>query len=145
MTFYFALDIVEKTLQKEVAMEGIKQIEERRKEILKEMETIRSMRRGKVNEQFLKGARKGKKEPVYRGPYYVFSRHEKGKGTKSYRLKSQQEVESARRDVEAHKLFQELCREYEELTEELGRLERDGGESSPEKKLRRSRSRRTKK
>ncbi len=34
MTFYFALDIVGKTLQKEIVMEGIKQIEERRKEIV---------------------------------------------------------------------------------------------------------------
>ncbi len=125
-------------------MEAIKRIEKRRKEILKEMETMRSMRRGRVNEQYLKVPHKGKKEPVCRGPYYVFSRHEKGKGTKSYRLTSQEEVDSARRDVEAHKRFQELCREYEELTEELGRLERDAGDSSPEKKPRSSRPRRTK-
>jgi hypothetical protein len=126
-------------------MDRIKEIEKRRKEILREMGGIRSMRRGSVNEQFLKVSHKGKKEPVLRGPYYVFSRHEKGKGTKSYRLTSANEVENARRDVEAHKRFQELCREYEELTEEVGRLERSMGEGSPGKKLRRSRSRRTKK
>ncbi len=126
-------------------MDRIKEIEKRRKEILQEMGAMRSMRRGRVNEQYLKVPHKGKKQPVLRGPYYVFSRHEKGKGTKSYRLTSPEEVDSARRDVEAHKRFQELCGEYEELTEKLGRLERELGESSPEKKPRNSRSRRTKK
>ena len=126
-------------------MDRIKEIDKRRKEILREMGGIRSMRRGRVNEQFLKVPHKGKKEPVLRGPYYVFSRHEQGKGTKSYRLTSPEEVDQARRDAQAHKRFQELCREYEELTEELGRMERELGESSQGKKARRSRSRRTKK
>jgi len=124
-------------------MDRIKEIDKRRRQILREMEGIRSMRRGSVNEQFLRVPHKGKKEPVVRGPYYVFSRHEKGKGTRSYRLTSPEEVEQARRDVESHRRFRELCREYEELTQELGRMERELGESSPEKKLRRSRSRRT--
>ena len=124
-------------------MYSIKEIEKRRKEILREMGGIRSMRRGSVNEQLLKVPHKGKKEPVVRGPYYVFSRHEKGKGTKSYRLTSQEDVDKARRDVEAHRKFRELCREYEELTEELGRMERSLGEGSPGKKPRRLRSRRT--
>lgn len=124
-------------------MDRIEEIEKRRKEILREMGGIRSMRRGSVNEQFLKVPHKGKKEPVLRGPYYVFSRHEKGKGTKSYRLTPQKEVDNARWDVEAYRGFRELCREYEELTEELGRLEQALGERSPGKKLRRSRLRRT--
>lgn len=124
-------------------MDKIKEIEKRRRVILREMGGIRSMRRGSVNEQFLKVPHKGKKEPVIRGPYYVFSRFEKGKGTKSYRLTSPEDVDQARDDVEAHKRFRELCREYEELTEELGRVERALGERSPEKKLRRSPSRRT--
>ncbi len=124
-------------------MDHVQEIEKRRKEILREMGGIRSMRRGSVSEQFLKVPHKGKKEPVLRGPYYVFSRHEKGKATRSQRLTSSKEVEEARRDVEAHKRFRELCREYEELTEELGELERGSGESSPEKKPRKPPSRRT--
>ncbi|MFO8057796.1 MAG: DUF6788 family protein [bacterium] len=126
-------------------MKRCEEIEKRRSEILKEMEGIRSMRRGRVDEQYLKVPHKGKKEPVFRGPYYVFSRHEKGEGTKSYRLTTQEDVDNARRDVAAHKRFQELCREYEELTEELGRLERESDERSPEKKTRKSGSRRTRK
>jgi len=126
-------------------MKRCEEIETRRREILKEMGGIRSMRRGRVDEQYLKVPHKGEKEPALRGPYYVFSRHEKGKGTRSQRLTTQEEVEQARRDVQAHKRFQELCREYEELTEELGRIERELGDSSPGKKLQRSQSRRTKK
>ena len=49
-------------------MDRIKEIEKRRKEILREMGGIRSMRRGSINEQFLKVRHKGKKEPVLRGP-----------------------------------------------------------------------------
>jgi len=40
-------------------MDRIKKIEKRRKQILREMGGIRSMRRGSVNEQFLKVAHKG--------------------------------------------------------------------------------------
>lgn len=126
-------------------MNSIKEIEKRRKGILKEMEAIRSMRRGRVNEQYLKVLHKGKTEPVLRGPYYVFSCHEKGKGTKSHRLTSPEAVDNAKKDIEAYKHFCGICREYEELTEELGRMERTLGERSPEKKLRKSRSKRTKK
>ena len=126
-------------------MDRTKEIQKRRSEILGEMEAIRSMRRGCVNEQFLKVPHKGKKDPIVRGPYYVFSRYEKGKGTKSYRLTTTEEVEQARCDVEAHKRFRELCSEFEDLTEELGRVERSLGESSPGKKNSKRKSRPTKK
>ena len=96
------------------------------------------MERGTINEHYVKVPRKGKKESVLRGPYYVISRREEGK-TAGYHLTAQK-LERARCDVESHKRFKELCREYEELTERLGRLEREASESSREKKLRRSRS-----
>jgi hypothetical protein len=125
-------------------METVVQIEKRREEILAEMRGIRSMERGSINEQYLRVPQKGKKEPVLRGPYYVISRRE-GDKTRGYRLKTEAELGRARRDVEAHRRFRELCREYEGLTEELGRRERSMDEGSPKKKPQRSRSRRTKK
>jgi hypothetical protein len=79
---------------------------------------------------------------VLRGPYYLISRRG-GKKTVGYRLTSEAELARARRDVEAHQRFTALCREYEELTERLGRLERESGEGLAEKKRRRSRSRGT--
>lgn len=123
-------------------MDQIKAIEERREEILREMRGMRSLERGTITEQFLKVRHKGGKEPVLRGPYYTISRRGRGK-TEGRRLTDAEELARARRDVEAHRRFSELCREYEELTERLGRLERRSAEEGAEKKRRRSRSSRT--
>ncbi len=122
-------------------MNTIEEIEARREAILTEMRGIRSMERGTINEHYVKVRRKGNKEPALRGPYYVISRREE-KRTVGYHL-SAQELERARLDVQSHKRFKELCREYEELTERLGRLEREASESSREKKLPRSRLKKT--
>ena len=121
-------------------MKEIKRIEERREEILRQMREMRSMERGTITEQYLKVRHKGAAEPVLRGPYYVISRRGERK-TEGYRLSGPAELARARRDVEAHQRFAELCREYEELTEALGRLERGLVERAEgKKKRRRSRS-----
>jgi hypothetical protein len=101
------------------------------------------MRRGTINQQYLKVRHRGKSEPVLRGPYYVFSRRGEGK-TVGYRLTTAQEVEQARADILAHKRFVALCKEFAEVTEELGRLERRAPEErEAEKKRPRSRSSKT--
>lgn len=111
--------------------ERIKEVEGRREAVLEKMRGIRCMKRGTISEQYLKVPQKGKAEPVVRGPYYVLSRREGGK-TVSERL-SAVELEQARKDVAAHRQFSSLCKEYEALTEELGRLERQTGESAKKK------------
>jgi len=123
-------------------MKTIKDIEAKRDAVLEQMRHIRSIRQGTVNEQYLKVRHKGKKEPVLRGPYHVITRKE-GKKTVSERLTDPAELERARRDVEAHKHFVSLCREFERLTEQLGELERASGSLDVEKKRRKSRSNRT--
>lgn len=125
-------------------MSTIQELETQRNAVLAEIIAIRSMKRGTINEQFLKVPRKGKREPALRGPYYVLSRKE-GRRTVSQRLKSPTELEQAQRDVAAHKRFVELCRQFEQLTEQLGELERRTGDTAPEKKRRRSRSSKTRK
>jgi uncharacterized protein YdcH (DUF465 family) len=127
----------------EESMNTIEEVEARREAILKEMRAIRSMERGSINEHYVKVRRKGKTEPGLRGPYYVISRRVE-KRTVGYHLAAQ-ELKRARLDVQSHKRFKELCREYEELTERLGRLEREAPESSREKKLPRSRLKKTRK
>jgi hypothetical protein len=126
-------------------MISVQEIEAARESVLQRMREIRSMERGSITKQFINVLQKGKKEPAVRGPYYSITRRESNQ-TVGYRLKTDEELERARKDVEAHKRFQALCREFEQLTERLGRLERemDEAEEGKKKGLKR-RSRRTRK
>jgi len=58
------------------------------------------------------------KEPSIRGPYYILSRNEGGK-TIGFRLKNQEELELAKKDVEAYKEFNKLTKEYVTVTENI--------------------------
>jgi hypothetical protein len=99
-----------------VYMSSIPELENRREEIIKQMRQIRYMRRGTINEQYLKVPQKGA-EPELRGPYYVLSWNEDGK-TRSLRLKPA-ELDQTRHDVESYKNFQTLTREFIEVTETI--------------------------
>ena len=125
-------------------MDSIKELEARRDTVLDQMRSIRSMRRGTINEQYLKVPQKGKREPAVRGPYYVMSRRE-GKKTVSSRITSDADLAQARKDIDEHKRFMFLCREFEQLTERLGEFERQTPELEVKKKRRRSRSSKTRK
>lgn len=113
-------------------MKTIAEVETRREAVLQQMRSIRSMKRGTINEQYLKVPQKGS-EPALRGPYHVLSRRE-GDKTVSERLTSPQKLEQAKLDVAAHRKFVELCKEFEVLTEQLGFLMRQT--EGPEKKKR---------
>ncbi len=73
----------------------------------------------------------------------MLSRREGGK-TVSQRLTSPEELKQAQKDVEAHKRFVALCKQFEELTERLGQIQRESYELRQEKKRPSSRSSRTK-
>lgn len=122
-------------------MSVITRLEERRGQILQEMKQIRAMRKGSVIKQYFKVKKNGEKEPVLKGPYWLYTRKEKGK-TVGQRLRKD-DAERFSEEVDACHHFQGLCREYAEVTERLGTLERELGAGSPEKKRRRSRSSRT--
>jgi hypothetical protein len=104
-------------------METTHSIDVRREAILQEMRSIKSMKRGTVNEQYLKVPQKGAARPALRGPYHVLSRRE-GNKTVSERLTTPEQLEQALKDVSSHKRFVELCKEFELLTERLGILQR---------------------
>jgi len=123
-------------------MDTLQQLEARRNAILEEIRSIRSMKRGTVNEQYFKTRLKGRKGIVHQGPYYVFSRRE-GEKTVSHRLRSEVELQQARKDVAEYKRFLGLCREFERVTERLGELERSGQGLEQEKKRFRSPSSKT--
>ena len=118
-------------------MDTVQQLEARRNGILQEMHSIRSMRRGTINEQCFKTRLKGRKGMVRQGPYYVLSRREREK-TVSRRLRSAVQLEQARKDVAEYKRFLGLCQEFEGLTARLGELER--GEQGLEQEKKRFRS-----
>lgn len=114
-------------------MVDIPTIQARREAILNEMRSIPSMKRGTINEQFLKVSQKGKKHPVLRGPYYVVSRQE-GNKTVSIRLTTPEALEKAREEVAAYHRFQALAKEFVQLTETLGEVEGAGAEPDLKKK-----------
>ena len=72
-------------------MPTAKELEEKRESVLKEMRSLRSLKRGSISKQYLEVPQKGK-PPEKRGPYYVFSRRE-GKRTVSRRLRTEEELE----------------------------------------------------
>ena len=123
-------------------MDTVQQLEGQRDAILEEMRSIRSMRRGTINEQYFKTRLKGRKRMVHQGPYYVLSRREEDK-TVSRRLRSTTELEQAQKDVAQYKRFLGLCQEFERLTSRLGELERRGQGLEQEKKRFRSPSSKT--
>jgi hypothetical protein len=100
------------------------------------------MERGSINEHYVRVKLRSQKEPILRGPYYVISRRGEKK-TVGYHLKTPEALMGARRAVAAHHRFRELCREFEAVTEELGRRLVPAEDASPEKKRRRSRSSKT--
>lgn len=122
-------------------MEKIAELEARREQILKEMRGMRAMRKGSVMEQYLKARKTGREEPVLRGPYWLYTRKEKGKSV-GQRL-SREQAGRYQEEVQAFHRFQSLCNEYAQITEQLGELEQELGDGSKKKKPRKPPSRRT--
>lgn len=121
------------------------ELEARRESLLCQMRLIRSMKRGTLSVRSEKVRLKGEKQPVLRGPYPLFVRRE-GKRTVGRRLHSAEEVAQVREDIAAHDRFMALCKEYAEVTERLGELDRaDALEGEALKKTSKSPSRRTRK
>jgi len=123
---------------------AIAKLHARRKEIVQALLAIRSLERGALSEQYFTRPGLPGQPSVKRGPYYVISRWEEGRN-RSRRIK-REAVSQVRKDLENHERFMALCKELEELTRQLGVLEREGAASQEAvKKGRKSRSSRTRK
>ena len=97
-------------------MKTIESIVERRDEIIEEIRNLRSMRKGIINEQYLKVPHKSKEASLL-GPYYVLTKKQNCK-TVSTRIKSN-EYEEIKKETEAYKKFNQLSSEFVTITEEL--------------------------
>ncbi len=117
-------------------MSRVQQLEMRRKEVLRELEAIRSLRKGNLNEQWFPVVREGRKTKELRGPYFVWSR-KVGKKTVSERLKNELQIAVARQDAANYRKFKQLCGELEKVIKEFGEAERQtaGSEETLKKGL----------
>jgi hypothetical protein len=100
---------------------------ERQEAIVQEMASVRFMQKGSISQQRVPRRHAGAETGQMRGPYPVLTWKEKGK-TRSLRLKTPEEVVWAETAVANHRRFAALCREYEELGEQIARQLRDAQE-----------------
>ncbi len=113
----------------------IEHLEKQRGVIVQQMLDIRSMAKGKITEQFLEVIRKGESGHTRCGPYYsiVCWNADKGK-TQSKRLKTSEELEQAKRDIENYQRFELLCKAYVQTTQQLSTVEHSADVTTHEKK-----------
>lgn len=91
--------------------------QERRREILDQMEQIECMEKGRLSEEYRESHKKGK--IVRLGPYYKHQCWENGRNA-SRRVPAA-EVERLREGVEGYHRFRELADEFVEVTVEMSR------------------------
>lgn len=103
----------------------------KRNEIFNEISSIKTMKRGTINEQYLKVPQKGS-EPILRGPYYVLSKSLGGK-TKSQRIKNK-DLETVKTDVREYNRFIKLTDEFIDITEQITDITRSSEKDDKLKK-----------
>jgi hypothetical protein len=107
-------------------MPPLSKLRQKRQEILSLIAPLEEMRRGSVTRQFLKFQRKGEKEPVWTGPYALFT-CKRGGRTVGRRLHDLEEVRRLEIQVENYHLFQKLCRQLVEIGEKICEQKRKEG------------------
>lgn len=102
--------------------------QKRRRQILKEMAQIDCMEKGRLSEEYRERHKDGEK--IRLGPYYKHQRWEDGRNVS--RRVSTGEVERLRKAVDGYHRFEELTKEYSEITIGMTRQRsRDGAKKKP--------------
>ena len=91
--------------------------QKRRRQILKEMAQIDCMEKGKLSEEYRERSKDGQK--ILLGPYYKHQRWEDGRNVS--RRVAIGEVEQLRKSVDGYHKFEELSKEYAQITIEMTR------------------------
>ena len=120
-------------------MNNSTQLETEKKQIIKEISKIDSMRKGTISEQYIKtllndGSVKEN------GPYYILtSKDSKGKTVSESIPKGK--LEFFKHEIEKYKKFNELAEKYEILSEESSKIKSDNSQAAEKlKKNKRSKS-----
>jgi len=89
---------------------------EKKNELLDQIAQLGTLRRGQISEQYYKRTN-AKGEMVRTGPYYVWQAWVKGKKRSSRIPKD--DVQTVRKEMEAHKQYKELCEELADVMEQM--------------------------
>jgi len=98
----------------------------RRNEIVNEIGTIKSMRKGTLNTSFNKVTNK-KGEEVINGPYYVLTRRGSDNKTVSERIPTA-DAPHVQEEVDNYRRFRQLADEYVDICEKISFLSNSGDE-----------------
>ena len=98
-------------------MPELYQLAARRREIVEEIDAIKSMKKGTLNSLYNRVINK-KGEEVLNGPYYVLSKKGAGNKTVSERITAM-DAPRVQEEVENYKRFKQLSDEYVDVCERL--------------------------
>jgi hypothetical protein len=124
-------------LEAQAMNESLRQVRQRRKELLAQLAVIEQMRRGSLVPQMFEAVRKDGTK-VRRGPYTLYTSKEKGK-TVSRRITDPEQVLRYREQIQAFRRFEMLANELVRAGEKISDLV-----LSDEAELKKKRSRRRK-
>jgi hypothetical protein len=99
-------------------MSRLPKLRQTRSELLLHIGALEEMRRGSVTRQFLKVRRQDSSEPVFSGPYPLFTFKKDGK-TVSRRLRDPEEILRLEQQVENFHAFRRLCSRLVEVSEAI--------------------------
>ncbi|MCL2153841.1 MAG: hypothetical protein FWH57_13005 [Oscillospiraceae bacterium] len=101
-------------------MSELMQLAARRNEIVDEIGTIKSMRKGTLNTNYNKVTNK-KGEDVFNGPYYILTKRGADNKTVSERI-SAADAPRIQEEVDNYKRFRQLTDEYIDVCEKLSQF-----------------------
>lgn len=115
---------------------ALAQLEQRRDQILQQIQAIDRLRRGSLSRQFFKKSRRGSK--TQQGPYYVLQGYIQGQKF-SERVPAEQAPEMEPL-VANYQRFEELSEEFVTVTDQITRLSQDAPEAKKNSRRRSDRN-----
>jgi hypothetical protein len=115
---------------------SLSQLEQRREQILQQIQALDRLRRGSLSRQFFKKTRADSK--TQQGPYYVLQGYVQGqKFSERVPAQQAQEIEPL---VANYKRFEELAEEFVTVTDQITRLSQGAPEAKKNSRRRSGRS-----